>query len=225
MQRARLGDDDVGEHRERAVTPPYVGLVSTDDVRQAASARRSAAARGLRHLHEREHALLHARAARGGHEHDRRAARRVASSNARAIFSPTTEPIDAPMKRKSIAPSTTGVPPIVRAAGDDRLGAARSSRAPCRATSVYGLAATNSSGSHERRGRRRSRRSVPSSASISMRSGAVSVEVVAAVAADPQVRRRARPRRAMCLHASHLTQTPSGTSARRAVRRLGAAVV
>jgi hypothetical protein len=35
---------------------------------------------------------------------------RSARSPARAIFSPTTEPIDPPMKEKSITPRHTGIP-------------------------------------------------------------------------------------------------------------------
>ena len=66
----------------------------------------------LPHLHEREDALLHARAARGrDDDQGRRSA--SARSAARVIFSPTTEPIEPAMKKNSIAPMTTGMPSIV----------------------------------------------------------------------------------------------------------------
>ena len=38
--------------------------------------------------------------------------RSVASSAARATFSPTTEPIEPPMKKKSITTRETSIPPI-----------------------------------------------------------------------------------------------------------------
>jgi hypothetical protein len=61
----------------------------------------------LRHLHQAEHAFLHPRAARCRHENQGKL-RSTAFCPRRAIFSPTTDPIDPPMNAKSITPRQNG---------------------------------------------------------------------------------------------------------------------
>src|SRR5207247_763459 len=70
-QRARLGEDDVAEHREarRDATRRRIG--QHRDVRQPALAETFEGRGGLGHLHEREDPFLHAGAARRGDDDDR----------------------------------------------------------------------------------------------------------------------------------------------------------
>ena len=62
---------------------------------------------GLGELHERQRALLHPGAARGGDDEQRHALGDRASSAARATFSPTTAPIEPPMNAKSMTHMAT----------------------------------------------------------------------------------------------------------------------
>ena len=107
-----------------AVTPPYVGLVSTEMYGQA---RLGVPARGgarLGHLHEREHAFLHARAARRGDDARSGSRSAVASSKARAIFSPTTRAHRRADEAEVHRAEHERVPVDASPAGDDRLGQA-----------------------------------------------------------------------------------------------------
>ena len=108
-QRLRLRDDHVAEHGEAGRHAAGGRVQQHRDVRQPASRRRAERRRRLGHLHEREDALLHARAARG-REDDRRHRRSSARSKRRAIFSPTTEPIEPPMNSNTKKPTSTGCP-------------------------------------------------------------------------------------------------------------------
>ena len=69
---------------------------------------------GLGHLHEAEHAFIHARAAAGGDDDRAAASFSVARSISRVSFSPTTEPIEPPRKLKSITPSAARCSPILQ---------------------------------------------------------------------------------------------------------------
>ena len=72
-RRSGFGEDHVGEYRE-ARGHAAVGRVHEHrHVRQAGPCEALGRCRGLGHLHEREHALLHPGAARGYDEHDRTA--------------------------------------------------------------------------------------------------------------------------------------------------------
>ena len=68
-QRAGLGDMDVAEHGVGGGDAAGRRIGEDDDVGQLRVAERLDRDRGARHLHQRQDALLHARAARGG-EHD-----------------------------------------------------------------------------------------------------------------------------------------------------------
>src|SRR2546425_1152484 len=63
-QRARLGEDDVAEHREARRDAAGGGIGEDRNVRQPAGAEPLERGRGLGHLHQGEDALLHPRAAR-----------------------------------------------------------------------------------------------------------------------------------------------------------------
>src|SRR5437899_3951977 len=63
-QRARLGEDDVAEHREARRDAAGGGVGEDRNVRQPAGAEPLERGRGLGHLHQGEDALLHPRAAR-----------------------------------------------------------------------------------------------------------------------------------------------------------------
>src|SRR5258705_243021 len=70
-QRARLGKNDVAEHREARRDAAGGGIGKDGDVRQAAGAEPLEGGRGLGHLHQREDALLHPRAAGRRDDDDR----------------------------------------------------------------------------------------------------------------------------------------------------------
>ena len=69
-ERAGLRDDDVTEHRERGGHTAEGRVGEDRDVGESGIGVATGGSARLGHLHEREHALLHARAARCGHEHD-----------------------------------------------------------------------------------------------------------------------------------------------------------
>ena len=73
ITRARLGDMDVAEHGVGGGDAAGGRIGQHDDIGQLGRAQPLHGDRGARHLHQREHALLHARAARGGEDHERRA--------------------------------------------------------------------------------------------------------------------------------------------------------
>ena len=66
-QRARLGDDDVGNEREARRHAAHRRIGQHGHERQPRLRQLLQHGRGLRHLEQRIHALLHARAAGGGH--------------------------------------------------------------------------------------------------------------------------------------------------------------
>ena len=74
---------------------------------------------GLGHLHQAQQAFLHARAAGGGEADERHAAARSRLSTPRTKRSPTTEPIEPPMKSNSKQAATSGML-VHRAAHDDQ---------------------------------------------------------------------------------------------------------
>ncbi len=94
----------------------------------------------------------------------------IARSHARANFSPTTEPIEPPMKPKSIVARTTGRPAIDAVPMTIASPRPVSSSAAAR-RSMYVLRSTKASGSAERRSASCST-NVPSSTSCSIRSRA-----------------------------------------------------
>src|SRR5262245_21626918 len=70
-QRARLGEDDVAQHREARGDAAGGGIGEDRDVRQAGGPEPLEGGRGLGHLHQREDAFLHPRAARRRDDDDR----------------------------------------------------------------------------------------------------------------------------------------------------------
>ena len=142
-----------------AVTPPYVGLVSTLMYgRPASEWRRAAALVFAICMSESMPSCMRAPPDAVTNTTGRLSA--VANSKARVIFSPTTLPIEAPMKRKSIAPSTSGWSSSVALPGDDRLGQAATSRRRRRAGRRSASSPPTRAG-RTARGRRRARRSCP----------------------------------------------------------------
>jgi hypothetical protein len=95
------------EHRERRGHP--AGRRIGEDGHEGNPLRVEARQRrrDLRHLHERQRAFLHARAPRAGDD-DERARASCARSAARVTFSPTTLPIEPPMKPYSMTAMMTG---------------------------------------------------------------------------------------------------------------------
>ena len=69
--RARLGEDRVAEHRVAGAHAARRRVGEDRDVRNAALGELREHRRHLRHLHQREHAFLHARAARGADDDQR----------------------------------------------------------------------------------------------------------------------------------------------------------
>ena len=74
-QRAGLRDDHVAERRVRGQHARHRGIGEDGDERQSLGAQAREQRGGLGHLHEREDAFLHARAAGGGDQHERAALR------------------------------------------------------------------------------------------------------------------------------------------------------
>src|SRR5215510_13162854 len=70
-QRARLGENDVAQHREARGDAAGGGIREDRDVRQAGGPEPLEGGRGLGHLHQREDAFLHPRAARRRDDDDR----------------------------------------------------------------------------------------------------------------------------------------------------------
>ena len=76
-QRLGLGDDHVAQHGEAGRHAAGRRVQQHRDVRQPGLAQAAQRRGGLRHLHQRQDALLHARAARGREDDGRRAAARA----------------------------------------------------------------------------------------------------------------------------------------------------
>jgi len=70
-ERFGFGQDDVAVHGERRGDAAGGGIGDDRDVRQMRRSMALDGARGLRHLHERDQTLLHARAARSGEDDHR----------------------------------------------------------------------------------------------------------------------------------------------------------
>src|SRR5262245_4592254 len=86
-QRARLGENNVAEHREARGDAAGGGIGEDRDVRQAAGAEPLERSRGLGHLHQREDALLHPRAARRRDDDHRQVLVDRQLNRARELFS------------------------------------------------------------------------------------------------------------------------------------------
>ena len=114
---ARLGDVQVAEHREARGDAAGRRIGQDRDVGERGAIEAGERGADLRHLHQRQRALHHPRAAGAGDD-DHRHAAGSARSMARVIFSPTTTPMLPPMKPYSIAATTVGIPSM-RPVADD----------------------------------------------------------------------------------------------------------
>ena len=114
-QRAGLGEMHVAEHGVGGGDAAGRRIGEDDDVGQARVLHHVDGDGGARQLHQREDALLHARAARAGEEHVGRAAAATAASAPAMIASAAAMPSEPPMKSKSCTAATSGTPSTVPA--------------------------------------------------------------------------------------------------------------
>ena len=105
-ERLRLGDVEVAQHREARGHAAGRRIGQDRDVGQPRAIEARERGADLRHLHQRQRAFHHPRAARAGHDDDRQRAARWRARSPRVIFSPTTTPMLPPMNLYSIAATT-----------------------------------------------------------------------------------------------------------------------
>ena len=122
-QRLRLGDHHVAEEGEARRHAAHRRIGQHADVGQPRLGQPGQRGIGLGHLHQRQQPFLHARAAGGG-EADERRLLLDAVSTPRTKRSPTTEPIEPPMKSNSKQATTTGTRVHRAAHHDQRVGLA-----------------------------------------------------------------------------------------------------
>ena len=153
-----------------AITPPVVGWASTETNGTPGLAQQVDGADGLGHLHEREHVLLHARAARGRDRDERDAALGRDVARAREDLADDAAHRAAHEREVHACRARTACPSIVAAPAIIASPRPVATSASLR-RSVYGRRSVNASGSAERKPSAIGRK-LPGSASCSTRSSA-----------------------------------------------------